>query len=63
MVWAEERIKAINADEELASYLQLAKGSALLSVERRSFTYGNKPVEVRVAHYETTQLHYFNELS
>jgi len=63
MVWAEERIKAINADEELASHLQLAKGSALLSVERRSFTYGNKPVEVRVAHYETTQLHYFNELS
>jgi GntR family transcriptional regulator len=63
MVWAQEQIKAVNADADLASHLSLSTGAALLSVERRSFTYGNKPVEVRVAYYETTKLHYVNELS
>ncbi|MFZ9351659.1 MAG: UTRA domain-containing protein, partial [Polynucleobacter sp.] len=63
MVWAQEHIKAVNADADLASHLSLSTGAALLSVERRSFTYGNKPVEVRVAYYETTKLHYVNELS
>ena len=63
MVWAQEQIKAVNADADLASHLSLTTGAALLSVERRSFTYGNKPVEVRVAYYETTKLHYVNELS
>ncbi len=63
MVWAEEQIKAVNASAELANHLNLAPSAALLSVERRSFTYGNKPVEVRMAYYETTKLHYVNELS
>ncbi len=63
MVWAQEQIKAVNANNELAQHLNLVAGAALLSVERRSFTYGNKPVEVRVAYYETTKLHYVNELS
>jgi GntR family transcriptional regulator len=63
MVWAQEQIKAVNADADMAAHLSLSTGAALLSVERRSFTYGNKPVEVRVAYYETTKLHYVNELS
>ncbi|BEI42809.1 MULTISPECIES: GntR family transcriptional regulator [unclassified Polynucleobacter] len=63
MVWAQEQIKAVNASAELAKHLDLDPGEALLSVERRSFTYGNKPVEVRMAYYETTKLHYVNELS
>ena len=63
MVWAQEQIKAVNAGAEVAKHLDLDPGSALLSVERRSFTYGNKPVEVRMAYYETTKLHYVNELS
>lgn len=63
MVWAQERIKAVNANAELVKHLNLASGGALLSVERRSFTFGNKPVEVRMAYYETTKLHYVNELS
>lgn len=63
MVWAQEQIKAVNANKELASQLGLKEGAAVLSVERRSFTYGNRPVEVRVAYYDTTQLHYVNELN
>lgn len=63
MVWAQEQIKAVNANAELASHLNLPIGAAVLSVERRSFTYGNKPVELRVAYYETTNLHYVNELN
>jgi GntR family transcriptional regulator len=63
MVWAQEQMKAVNASEDLAKHLNLTLGTALLSVERRSFTYGNKPVEVRLAYYNTTKLHYVNELS
>jgi hypothetical protein len=32
-------------------------------VERRTFTYGNKTVEIRLAHYETKDLHYANDLN
>jgi GntR family transcriptional regulator len=38
-------------------------GSPLLLVERLSYTYGNKPVEVRRAHYDTRQQHYENKLN
>ena len=63
MVRAEEKIKAMPADLELAGYLQLSVGSALLSVERVAYTYGNKPVEVRRARYDTTEQHYENKLN
>lgn len=63
MVRAEEKIKAIAADAVSASHLQLAPGSPLLLVERMSFTYGNKPVEIRRAHYDTTEQHYENKLN
>lgn len=63
MVRAEEKIKAIAADAVSANHLQLAPGSPLLLVERMSFTYGNKPVEIRRAHYDTTEQHYENKLN
>ncbi len=63
MVRAEERIKAILADQTLAQHLQLPIGSALLSVERVAFTYGNKPVEIRHARYDTSNQHYENKLN
>lgn len=63
MVRAEEKIKAVLADESLASYLQVPVGAALLSVERVAFTYGNKPVEVRHARYDTSKQHYDNKLN
>jgi GntR family transcriptional regulator len=63
MVRAEEKIKAIAADETLAKHLQLAVGAPLLSVERVAFTYGSKPVEIRHARYDTAEQHYENKLN
>ncbi|MFZ4061797.1 MAG: GntR family transcriptional regulator [Polynucleobacter sp.] len=63
MVRAEEKIKALPADHALAALLHLPAGSALLSVERVAFTYGNKPVEIRRARYDTSEQHYENKLN
>lgn len=63
MVRAEEKIKAVSADESLAKYLELPVGAPLLSVERVAFTYGNKPVEIRHARYDTSEQHYENRLN
>ena len=63
MVRAEEKIKAIAANELLAKHLHLAEGAPILSVERLAFTYGNKPVEIRHARYDTSEQHYENKLN
>jgi GntR family transcriptional regulator len=63
MVRAEEKIKAVLAGSELAKHLQVSEGTALLSVERVAFTYGNKPVEIRHARYDTNGQHYDNKLN
>ncbi|MCF8189672.1 MAG: GntR family transcriptional regulator [Polynucleobacter sp.] len=63
MVRAEEKIKAVLAGSDLAKYLQILEGAALLSVERVAFTYGNKPVEIRHARYDTNGQHYDNKLN
>jgi GntR family transcriptional regulator len=63
MVRAEEKIKAVAADATLAKHLHLTQGAPLLSVERVAFTYGNKPVEIRHARYDTSEQHYENKLN
>ena len=63
MVRAEEEIKAVSADQRLAQYLQIALGAPVLLVERVAYTYGNKPVEVRRARYDTSEQHYLNKLN
>jgi GntR family transcriptional regulator len=63
MVRAEEHIKALGADRLVAGHLSLNEAAPVLQVERRTFTYGNKTVEVRLAHYETQDLHYANDLN
>jgi GntR family transcriptional regulator len=63
MVRAEEKIKALAADEKLAKHLELSEGAPLLSVERVAYTYGNKPVEIRHARYDTSKQHYENKLN
>ena len=63
MVRAEEKIRAVAATPESAAALGIAEGSPLLSVERVSYTYGEKPVEVRRAVYQTREHHYHNELN
>lgn len=63
MIRATERIRAVAADEVSAGLLNIATGAPLLSVERVSYTYGDKPVEVRRGLYLTDRHHYENELS
>jgi GntR family transcriptional regulator len=63
MIRAEEKIRAVVADEATAPLLGLAPGAALLSVERLSYTYGDRPVELRRGLYDTTRHHYRNELN
>jgi GntR family transcriptional regulator len=63
MVRAEEKIKAIAANQVLAKHLNLEVGAPLLSVERVAYTYGNKPVEIRHARYDTSDQHYENKLN
>jgi GntR family transcriptional regulator len=63
MVRAEEKIKAVSASAEQAQLLQVAPSSPLLQVERVSFTYGDRPVEVRRGLYVTERFHYRNSLN
>jgi GntR family transcriptional regulator len=63
MIRATEKIRAAGADEAVAELLGVAPGAPLLSVERVSYTYGDRPVEVRRALYLTERHHYRNELS
>jgi len=62
MIRAEEKIRALAASAEVAALLEVAPGSPLLSVERRSLTYGDRPVELRRGLYRTEAHHYRNEL-
>lgn len=63
MIRAEERLRAVAADRSSAELLHVAEGSPLLSVERISFTYGDRPVEWRRGLYSTEAHCYLNELS
>jgi GntR family transcriptional regulator len=63
MVRAEEKIRAIIASAEQARMLQVQPGAALLQVERVSFTYGDRPMEVRRGVYVTERFHYRNSLN
>lgn len=63
MIRAQEKIRAVSADEQVAGVLQVAEGLPLLSVERLSFTYGDRPVELRRGLYNTSTHFYRNELN
>ncbi|RXZ38374.1 GntR family transcriptional regulator [Oxalobacteraceae bacterium CAVE-383] len=63
MIRATERIRAIQATAEMAELLRVAQDCPLLSVERLSFTYGDKPVEVRRGQYLTDSYYYQSELN
>ena len=63
MIRAEEKIRAVAADATTAVILGVAEGAPLLSVERLSRTYGDKPVELRRGLYQTATHYYRNELS
>ena len=62
MIRAEERLRAVAADRSSAELLRVPEGSPLLSVERISYSYGDRPVEWRRGLYSTTAHCYLNEL-
>ena len=62
MVRADEKIRAVAATAEDAELLGVAAGTPLLQVDRRSFTYGARPVELRRGLYLTDAHHYRNEV-
>jgi GntR family transcriptional regulator len=63
MIRAEEQIRAVVADADAAALLEVAPGAPLLSVDRVSFTYGDRPVELRRGRYDTRTHHYRNRLN
>lgn len=63
MLRAEERIRAVAADAVNARLLEVAQDTPLLSVERVSYTYGDRPVEWRQSLYSTATHYYSNALS
>jgi GntR family transcriptional regulator len=63
MIRASEKIRAVAADAGAAEHLKVPEGTPLLCVDRTSFTYGDKAVELRRGLYLTAQHHYQNELS
>ncbi|CAN1544783.1 PhnF Transcriptional regulators [Burkholderiaceae bacterium] len=63
MVRADEKLRAVVAPDDIAHALGLAASIALLCVERISFTYGNRPVELRIGHYVTNEYYYRNSLN
>lgn len=62
MVHAEERLRAVAADRNSAELLRVPEGSPLLSVERVSYSYGDRPMEWRRGLYSTADHCYVNEL-
>ena len=63
MIRAEEKIRAVAASAADAEQLAVPVGAPLLSVERRTLTFGDKPVELRRGLYQTATHFYRNELN
>ena len=63
MIRADEKLRAVAANAEAAALLDVAPGAPLLSVERLSFTYGDRPLELRRGLYNTSAHYYRNELN
>ncbi len=63
MIRADEKVRAVAADAESAALLDVVTGAPLLSVERLSYTYGDRPLELRRGLYDTRTHYYRNELN
>jgi GntR family transcriptional regulator len=63
MIRAEEQLRAVGADRDAAQLLGVPEKSPLLLVERVSYSYGDRPVEVRRGLCVTDHYHYNNTLS
>ena len=63
MVRADEKIRAVAANEDAASILRIDQGTPILQVDRLSYSYGDRPVEIRRGWYLTDRYHYRNSLN
>jgi GntR family transcriptional regulator len=63
MIRADERIRAVAAEGPAAAVLGVEVGAPLLLVERVSYTYGDRPVEIRRGLCVTRNHHYHNTLT
>jgi len=61
MIRADERLRAVAADARSAEVLLVNPGSPLLLVERTSYTYGDRPVELRRG-LCLTRAHYYHNM-
>jgi GntR family transcriptional regulator len=62
MVRADERLRAVQGESDIAALLEVDPNKPLLRVERISYTYGDRAVELRCGHYVTDQYFYRNTL-
>ena len=62
MLRAQEKIRAVGANADTAKLLLVTENTPVLSVERISFTYGDKPIEWRLGLCLTENHHYASEL-
>jgi len=62
MLKAQEKLRAVAADVASARILKVRVGDPLLSVDRVTLTYGDRPVEWRRGLCTTRHFHYVNEL-
>lgn len=62
IIRAEERIRAVAAETPQAELLNVPAGTPLLDIQRIAYTYGDKPVELRVSQCSTRHHCYLNEL-
>lgn len=63
MIRCDENLRAVAADATLAENFGVELGTPLLLVERLSYSYDDRPVEVRRGWYLTRDHHYQNHLS
>ena len=63
MVRAEEKLRAVSADADVSSLLRIPKDTPVLKVDRISYTYADRPVELRMGHYVTNRYHYRNSMN
>ena len=62
MVRADEKIRAVAACTEIGQLLGVESGHPVLRVNRVSYTYGDRAVELRYGHYVTEEYYYRNAL-
>ena len=63
MVRADEKLRAVVADEEIAGLLNVSRATPLLRADRISYTYADRPVELRTGYYLTDHYYYRNSLN